>query len=303
MRSLGRFYLRESQLERAAECFELSLEINPLFDEIWFNLGSIYLRLDDSGEAACEHKKKAMNAFVRCVNVNPEHVQGWVNLSAVYSECGLEYIQEAKQAAGEAVKLAPQAWQFWENYTLISARAEDWQNALRGEQKLSLSLNRSDHPDLNMVRMMVVNIKSSALRVRLLGFLEDLVLKNKQTVEILKILTDMYVEFGRFEEAFKTVTCQLKEILGLVGTVGEANSLYSAQDLLTEAIQCLGRMSEMLDSNHLRSIEGITAGIGLTVRSVPRRIAAISGGQDLPQLKTFCDKIQKTVESWSSLAE
>lgn len=305
MRSLGRCNLKESNLEQAAECFEKSLEINPLFDDIWFNLGSIYLRLDAKvGEGSKAMKEKAMQSFVRCVNVNPEHVQGWVNLSAVYSECGLEHIQEAKHAAGEAVRLSPQAWQFWENYTLISARAEDWQNVLRGEQRLSLTLNRPDHPDINMVRMLVSNVKNSALRNRLLSFLEDLVLRNKQTVDILKILADMYIEFGRYEEAFKTVTCQLKEILSLVGTVGEANSRYTPQELLDEAILCLSSMSEQLESPHLKSIEGITAGIALTVRSVPRRMASMSGGQDeLSQLKAVCERIQKTLENWSVIVE
>jgi tetratricopeptide (TPR) repeat protein len=303
MRALGRLKLRESDLEAAAECFEKSLEINPLFDEIWFNLGSIYLRLD-AREEGKGFKEKAIQAFVRCVNVNPEHVQAWVNLSAAYADAGNEFVQEAQRAAGEAVKLAPEAWQFWENYTLISARAEDWQNVLRGEQKLSLSLNRDDHPDIHIIRLLVSKVAvSSPLRTRVLSFLEDLVLKNKQNLETLKILSAMYSEFNRPEEAFKTLTCELKEILGLVGTVGEVSSKYTAQELTDETIICLGAIADMLDGPELRTVSGITAGLVLTARSVPRRIAGMAGGQELPQLKALCERIQQTVNQWSTIPE
>ena len=296
MRSLGRSYLRESNMDEAAKCFQLSLEINPLFDDIWFKLGSIHLRK--------EEKDKAIQAFVRCVNVNPDHVQGWVNLSAVYSEFKTEFIQEAKNAAAEAVRLSPQAWQFWENYTLISARAQDWQNVLRGEQKLSLSLDRSDHPDVNMIRLLVDKIEpQSQLRNRLLSFLEDLVLRNKQSLDSLKILANMYLEFNRLEEAFKTVTCQLKEVLSLVNTVGEANSLYTAQEIMDETTTCLKAVCDMLEMEKLKQVPGITTGLALTVRSVPRRISSMSGGQELPQLKSLCDSIQATLQTWSSIAE
>ena len=305
MRSLGRLKLGKGDLEGAAECFELSLEINPLFDEVWFNLGSIYLRLDDAKNENVEFKEKAINAFVRCVNVNPEYVQAWVNLSAVYSNDAFElrYITEAKHAAGEAVRLAPLAWQFWENYTLISARAQDWQSVLRGEQKLSIALSRQDHPDINMVRLLVAKVTEKNLRGRLLAFLEDLVLKNKQTLETLKILALMYIEIDRFEEAFKTRVVQLKEILSLVAAVGEVSSKYSAQEIMDEAIDCLGEIAALLEAPELKRIPGITAGIALTVRSVPRRIASMNGGQDLPHLKALCEKIERIVRDWSAISE
>jgi len=294
-RSLGRLRLRDGHLEEAAKYFELSLEINPLFDEIWFNLGSIYLKLDN--------KQQAKNAFVRCVSVNPEHVQAWVNLSAVYSDAGLESISEAKHAAGEAVRLSPQAWQFWENYTLICARAHDWQNALRGEQKLSISLNRPDHPDLNMIRLIESKARESSMRKRIMGFLEELVLRNKQSLESLKILSVMYLEFGRFEEALKTRIAQLKEILSLINLVGQADSKFTAQEVMDESVLCLGEISELLSLNQIRAIPSAVSGLALTVRSVPRRIASMNGGKDLPHLKALCDTIESAAKSWDTIVE
>lgn len=296
-RALGRLKLRDKDLGGAAECFELSLKINPLFDEIWFNLGSVYLKLDDLD--------KATFAFVQCVGVNPDHVQGWVNLSAVYSneKYELDHIREAKNAAGEAVRLSPQAWQFWENYVLICARAQDWQNVIRGEQRLSFILNRAGHPDIDMIRLLVAKVKDSSVRVRLLNFLEDIVLKNKQTLESFKILALMYIEFGRYEESAKTRIVQLKEILSLIGTVGESSSKYSAQQIVDEIIACLGDIADILESPQLRGVPGVTTGLGLTVRSVPRRISVINGGQDLPNLKSLCERIEGIIKSVNSISE
>ena len=299
-RSLGRVRLRDSQLAEAAKFFEMSLGINPLFDEIWFNLGSIYLKLDDDDQI-----EKAKNSFARCVAVNPEHVQAWVNLSAVYSneKFGLEYIAEAKHAAGEAVRLAPQAWQFWENYTLICARAHDWQNALRGETKLSLSLNRPDHPDLNMISLIHSKAKEASIRRRILGFLEELVLKNKQNIETLKLLALVYLEFDRFEESLKTRIFQLREILSLVNEIGQAHSKYTAQEITDEAAVCLNDISDLMSLSQIRAIPTAVAGLALTVRSVPRRIASMNGGQDLPSLKSLCEKIEATARLWDTLVE
>ena len=294
-RSLGRLKLRDNMLEEACKFFESSLDINPLFDDIWFNLGSIYLKLDE--------KEKAKNAFVRCVAVNPEHVQAWVNLSAVYSEYALECIAEAKHAAGEAVRLAPQAWQFWENYTVICARAHDWQNALRGETKLSIALNRPDHPDLNMLTLIYSKAKENSMRKRFLGFLEDLVLKNKQNLETLKLLSLVYVEFERFEESLKTRIVQLKEILSLVNLVGQADSKYTAQEITDETAHCLSEIHDMMNLSQIRAIPTAVSGIAITVRSVPRRIAAINGGQDLPNLKALCDNIESVAKLWGTIAE
>ena len=294
-RSLGKIHLKNNELRQAAECFETSLSINPLFDDIWFSLGTIYLKLDE--------QEKAAQAFVRCVGVNPDHVQGWVNLSAVYSNMGQLHLAEAKHAAGEAVRLSPQAWQFWENYTLICARSEDWQNVLRGEQRLSFLLARPDHPDMSMIRLMDAKITEPKMRQRLLSFLEEIVLKNKQSLESLKLLGLMYIEFNRLEEAAKTRIVQLKEIFSLMNAVGEANSKYSAQDIVNEVIECLGEISSVLKIPALRGVPGVTSGLALTVRSVPRRIAAINGGQELPSLKALCEEIETIVKQWNSIAE
>ena len=296
-RSLGRVLLKEGDLAGAAVAFELSLAINPLFDEIWFNLGSIYLKLED--------QPRAINAFVRCVGFNPEHVQGWVNLSAVYSskDFGLEYIAEAKNAAGEAVKLSSQAWQFWENYTVICARAHDWQTALRGEQRLTLTLNRPNHPDVSMVKLLVAKAKEASVRVKLVRFLEDVVLKSKQNLEILKILALMYLETERVEESLRTRILQLKETLLLVTNVGEVSATYTAQDLIDELIDCLTEIGTLIDVSGIQNVSGATTGLALTVRSVPRRAAAINGGKDLPRLKDLCDRIENRLKTSNAIPE
>lgn len=299
MRSIGRMKLKNQDLDGATQAFELSLDINPLFDDIWYTLGCAYLKMDELD--------KAINALVRCVGVNPEHVQGWVNLSAVYSspEFGLEFIQEAKNAASEAVKLSSQAWQFWENYTLISAKANDWQNVINGERKLSLVLERPDHPDLSMLELVKARAEDKGTRTRFMSLLEDLVLRNKQSSDTLRLLGDMYREFGRFEECFKTQTARLKELFSLMQDVDATNRATgkTAQNLLDEIAGTLVQINELLSEESLRKAEGLTTGLALTVRSIPRRVNALNNGTELPKLKLICDQILAQVRERDSLAE
>ena len=295
MRSIGRIKLKNQELSPAAIAFELSLQINPLFDDIWYTLGSIYLKLEESD--------KAINALLRCVGVNPENVQGWVNLSAVYSspDFGLTFIQEAKNAAAEAVKLSSQSWQFWENYVLISAKASDWQNVINGERKLSLILERQNHPDIAMLEMVRIKAtNSNNIRTRLMNLLEDLVLRNKQSCETLRMLGSMYREFGRFEECFKTQTTRLKELLSLMQ---DDRSGMTSQEIVDEILETLSLVTSLLDEDSLKTCQGLTTGLALTVRSIPRRVCAINKGTELPKLKQICDQILAQVQQRDSLVE
>jgi tetratricopeptide (TPR) repeat protein len=298
-RSIGRMKLKNQDLEGAAIAFELSLEINPLFDDIWYSLGCIYLKLEESD--------KAIRAFLRCVSVNPEHVQAWVNLSAVYSspDFGLQFIKEAKNAASEAVKISSQAWQFWENYVLISAKAQDWQTVIQGERRLSLTLDRPDHPDMAMISLLHAKVTDKNTRIRLLSLLEDLVLRNKQTSEILKFLANMYMEFDRYEESFKTNTALLKELFSLMQDIDSTTRKTgkNCQNLVDEISECLQHILDLLGREELSKVQGLTTGLGLTVRSIPRRVAAINNGIELPSLKNLCDMIQTSAKNRDRLVE
>lgn len=291
-RSLGRVYMKKGQLEEAAAAFETSLVINPLFDDIWYSLGSIYLKLDDG--------EKAATALVRCVGVNPEHVNAWVNLSAVFSRS--DNIEEAKKAAEQAVKLAPHSWQFWENYGLLSARCEDWNGVLRAEKKLTFDIQRTGHPDEQILSLLRAKITQSFQKQQLLAFVEDIVLRNKHSFTTLRMLADMYMDTGRSEDAFKTHTVLLKEIVTALQDPESAvrkQNKTTVQDIIDDLIICLAEVKSLLMAH-----PGLSApGLGLTMRSLPRRVAAANNGNPLPRVSDLCSEIATIVSDRSRLDE
>ena len=281
-RSLGRLAMKIKDFKTAADCFELSLEINPLFDEIWFSLGSIYLQ--------SEEDEKAVNAFVRCVGINPEHVQAWVNLSAVYQRFP-DRLGEAKNAAAEAVKLSPQAWQFWDNFVLICARLGDWQSVIKGELKLSVGpLARKDRPDLNLVELLC---RQPEMQTRKVDLLETLVLNNKQSPRLLALLAEQYTAMGFSEKAMKTRTFELKELLSACTSEASQQHFDALQVCLLEVSRFISEGKAM----------GLTSGLGLTVRSIPRRVVAANGGKTLPNLEELCHRIESQLRQKDTISE
>jgi len=115
----------------------------------------------------------------------------------------------------------------------------------------------------------------------------------------------MYTELDRFEEAFKTQTALLKELFSLMQDMDTTTRTKgrTAQNLVDEISECLGQILELLGCEKLAKVEGLTIGLGLTVRSIPRRVAAINGGIELPALKNICEKIQTALKNRDRLVE
>ena len=61
------------QLERAAECFEQALAVNPLVASCWFTLGCVRLQQRSFGAAVA--------AFRRSATLEPDNFQAWANLA------------------------------------------------------------------------------------------------------------------------------------------------------------------------------------------------------------------------------
>ncbi|CAE7802709.1 ttc27 [Symbiodinium microadriaticum] len=75
-RALGKYYFDKKQLDKAVESFKLALDINPMFEGIWFTLGVGLMQL--------ERMEEAMIAFSRVLSINDEDGQAWANLAAVH---------------------------------------------------------------------------------------------------------------------------------------------------------------------------------------------------------------------------
>jgi len=126
MRSLGREYFTQGNMEKAVECFRNALEINPLHHGVWFTMGVAQIKL--------EAWHDAIMTFARALGIDDDNPEGWANLAAAHNSAG--NLKEARACMMEATKRARQNWKMWESYIGICLRLRDIQGVIQGMRRL-----------------------------------------------------------------------------------------------------------------------------------------------------------------------
>ncbi|XP_027904629.1 tetratricopeptide repeat protein 27 homolog [Vigna unguiculata] len=106
--------------------WESAMSMNSMYPDGWFSFGAAALKAQD--------KEKALDAFTRAVQLDPENGEAWNNIA------GLHMIKkknkEAFIAFKEALKFKRNSWQMWENYGFVAVDIGNISQALEAVQMI-----------------------------------------------------------------------------------------------------------------------------------------------------------------------
>ncbi|MFC2061959.1 tetratricopeptide repeat protein [Elusimicrobiota bacterium] len=108
---LGNIYARLSEknrelLDKSIMMYKEALKANPGYDEIYFNMGMVYLKIGE--------QKKGIASLEKALEINPLLPEGWRTLGDV--EGKKKNFKKAIECYKKAVKLNPQDGHLWNNY-------------------------------------------------------------------------------------------------------------------------------------------------------------------------------------------
>lgn len=95
--SIGNVFSEENKIDEAIECYNLSLEINPNFDDAYYNRGVTY------GEI--ELFNKAIADYTNAIEINPDFAEAYYNRGVVYGKEG--FTDKAIEDYTKAIKISP----------------------------------------------------------------------------------------------------------------------------------------------------------------------------------------------------
>ncbi|KAI8925868.1 hypothetical protein BC831DRAFT_458966 [Entophlyctis helioformis] len=158
MRSLGAHYFKLSNWNKAIECYELALAINPLFENSWFVMGCAAMRIDDYD--------KAIVAFSRVTAIDNENGEAWNNLASAYIK--QRKLREAFNCLRESLRHNFDSSNVWENYLFVAVDIGEFSEAIRSFDRI-LTI-RADKPqfkdalvDVEVLEVVVLAVASDQL--------------------------------------------------------------------------------------------------------------------------------------------
>ncbi|CAM0871615.1 unnamed protein product [Alopecurus aequalis] len=139
LRSLARSAYNRNDFSTSKILWESALALNSLYPDAWFAYGTTAWKDKDL--------EKAVDAFSRAVQIDPENGEAWNNIACLHMIRGKSL--GAVQAFKEAVKLKRNSWEVWENYSKVALDTGNIGLTLEAvKMVLALSSNKRYNVDL-----------------------------------------------------------------------------------------------------------------------------------------------------------
>ncbi|XP_047182528.1 tetratricopeptide repeat protein 27 homolog [Vigna umbellata] len=124
--SLARNAYCRGEYVRSKILWESAMSMNSMYPNGWFSFGAAALKAQD--------KEKALDAFTRAVQLDPENGEAWNNIACLHMI--KKKSREAFIAFKEALKFKRNSWQMWETYGYVAVDIGNISQALEAVQMI-----------------------------------------------------------------------------------------------------------------------------------------------------------------------
>ncbi|KAL6580471.1 hypothetical protein OROMI_008495 [Orobanche minor] len=147
-RSLALSAFNRGDYEKSKQLWESALALNSMHPNGWFALGSAALKLKDVD--------KALDAFTRAVQLDPENGEAWNNIACLHMI--KKRNNESFIAFKEALKLKRGSWQIWENFSHVAADIGNFSQAMEAVLKI-LDMTGGERIDCQLLERIMIEIE------------------------------------------------------------------------------------------------------------------------------------------------
>jgi predicted TPR repeat methyltransferase len=131
--------------QRAVTLMLASIKNMPGQGWPWNNLGRVYLAMD--------RRQDALQAFVRCIKLDPSHAEGFCSLAGLLSKAGK--LEEALKACQSAVKVKPNYALAWYQLSILHFKTAQFSDGVSAYEKaIQISPNENNAKE-NVCRTLV----------------------------------------------------------------------------------------------------------------------------------------------------
>lgn len=189
-RQLGKHHFHHGNLDQSIKSLQLALEINPLFDSIWFLLGCACMKVS--------RWEDALNAFTRVVSIDPLNGLAWNNIASIHMM--QQNMKEAQIAIQHASRYLFDDWKVWENVLRIAIYLNDMSDALLAMNRIFSTNNDIDIPFKflkPLTRMLLGQQRYYSSLIEIFTIIES---RYSGYIEYWKLLIELHSSFGNIKD-------------------------------------------------------------------------------------------------------
>lgn len=233
----GSEYSKQGNMEKAMECFDKAIEINPSFELPWANKAGILFKLKKYDEA--------LNCVNKALKLHPNWTEALKLKGTILINKGRN--EEALGSLERASKINPEDWSVWDNLGRAYFNLKKYENALKCFDR-ALKPNPENHGILYLNGLSLANIGRDEEAINCLDKALEL---NPDFISALLAKGEILLNRSHYEEALNCCDKVLEKEEANIAALGLKAIVLSKLNRYEDAIKCCDKILEIDQNNAL----------------------------------------------------